>query len=565
MSKNITKIRWDIRNVAEADNNIDLARLILLGRGYKNSEIKHFLSPSYTDDLADPFLLSGMSKAVDRIYQAVTQKQNIVIYGDYDIDGITASALLYDFLLQSGAVVSVYIPDRFEEGYGLNSKALKQLKKQNTDLVITVDCGITAEHEAVLAQKIGLDLIITDHHTPPKSLPVAALAVINPKLIESKYPFVELAGVGVAFCLVRAMIKKFPALVRLGQEKWLLDLVALGTVCDVVPLVGENRVLVSYGLKVLQKTRRKGLIALAKSSGTEINNINESDLGFRLGPRLNAAGRLEHAKIALNLLLSNDANEAESLAIELNDLNHERQVQTQEIFESANKQAIKQNDKMILVLADSEWSSGVVGIVASRIAEKWHKPAILLQVKAGKAKGSARSYGEFSLIDALKSCSQLFDKYGGHKYAAGMTLREDNIKQLSHSINKYALENIDIDSLLPRIKVDVKIVNFTPKIDNIINISKLRPHGNGNNQPIFASNFQLLDKRLIGQDNNHVKFIFKSPHSNKIDGIAFNSAHKWPSIELNQNYEVAYYLQENIWQNISKVQIEVIDIKNIKE
>lgn len=561
MAKKPIQPIWNVKTRVSSIEIESLAELILKSRGLSDDNIAHFLNPSYSDDLADPFLLPDMSKAVRRLHRAIAAKQKIVIYGDYDIDGITASTLLVDFITTAGADATVYIPDRFEEGYGLNSDALKLLKKQNVDLVVSVDCGVTAAKEATLAKKIGLDLIITDHHEPPKVLPSDALAVVNPKLQSSKYPFSELAGVGVAFALVRAMLTKYPKLLKEGQEKWLLDLVALGTICDVVPLVGENRVLASYGLKVMAKTRREGIKALAKVSGTNLDLVQESDLGFRFGPRLNAAGRLEHAKAALDLLLCKDKAVALELAENLNELNRQRQEQTQEIFDAANAQAKKQTQNMVLVLADPAWSSGIVGIVASKIAEKWSKPTILLQINDDLAKGSARSYGDFSIIDALRDSSELLEKFGGHAFAAGMTLKTENIDALRFSLNKYALNNIEIESLLPKINIDVEINNLSPNLDYAEGIVKLRPHGNENPQPIISSKLKLIDYRLIGQNNNHTKFRFMTSNKTIIDAIAFNTTHKWPQLEPNQNYLVAYHLQINVWQNVSKAQLEIVDIK----
>ncbi len=565
MQSKSTSIKWDVLKHIEGDTEDDLAKIILKGRGYTNVQIDEFLHPSYNDSLADPFLLPAMKKAVKRIVRAIDNKQKVVIYGDYDIDGITASTLLVDFFSWVGLEVSVYIPDRFEEGYGLNSDAIKTLNKQNVDLVISVDCGVTAVKEAKLARKLKLDLIITDHHEPPKILPADALAIINPKLRDSKYPFKELAGVGVAFSLVRALIIEKPRLLTKGREKWLLDLVALGTICDVVPLIGENRVLASYGLIVMKKTHRPGLKALADISSTNLSQLQETDLGFRFGPRLNAAGRLEHAKTALNLLLCQDSTQAKILAEQLNELNKQRQQQTQEIFDSANRQAKKMASNMILVLSDPGWSSGVVGIVASRIAERWHKPTILLQTKDDQAKGSARSYGNFSIVNALKDCEDILDKFGGHAFAAGISLKTQNIQLLSHRLNNYAIKNIDIESLIPRIKIDLAFNELSPDINHIKSIDNLRPHGNENPRPLLASKFEMIEKRLIGQDNNHIKFRFKAPNNTILDGIAFSSAHKWLDLSSPNTYEVAYYLQENIWQNVSRVQLEVVDIRIPKE
>ncbi len=565
MHNKLTNIKWDVLKYIDGNTNNDLAKLILKGRGYTNAQIDEFLQPSYDDSLADPFLLPDMKKAVKRIFKAIDKKQKVVIYGDYDIDGITASSLLVDFFSWVGLEVSVYIPDRFEEGYGLNADAIETLKKQNVDLVISVDCGVTAVKEANLAKKLKLDLIITDHHEPPKALPTSASAIINPKLRDSKYPFKELAGVGVAFSLVRALIFTKPKLFTKGREKWLLDLVALGTICDVVPLIGENRVLASYGLIVMKKTPRPGLKALADISNTNLSQLQETDLGFRFGPRLNAAGRLEHAKTALNLLLCQDSTQAKVLAEQLNDLNRQRQQQTQEIFDSANKQAKKMASNTILVLSDPGWSSGIIGIVASRIAERWHKPTILLQITDDQAKGSARSYGDFSIIDALKDCEDILDKFGGHAFAAGMSLKTHNIQLLSHRLNNYAIKNINIESLMPRIKIDLAFNELSPDLNHIKSIDNLRPHGNDNPRPLLASKFEMIDKRLIGQDNSHIKFRFRAPNNTILDGIAFSSAHKWLDMNSPNTYEVAYYLQENIWQNVSRVQLEVVDIRVPKE
>lgn len=544
----------------------DLAAQVLQNRGFSESDIEHFLHPNYSEGLADPFLLPDMKAATKRIFTAIKKHHKIVIYGDYDIDGITASALLYDFFRSIGVEkVEIYIPDRFEEGYGLNSEAIETIKAQGADLVISVDCGVTAVEQATLAKKLGLDLIITDHHEPPDKLPVDAIALVNPKLIDSKYPFTDLAGVGVAFAVVRAMLQEKPSLLANGKEKWLLDLVALGTICDVVPLIGENRILASFGLRVMQKTRRSGLRALAEVSSTEIGDVNESDLGFRFGPRLNAAGRLEHAKAALNLLLSTDMAQARDLATKLNELNIERQAQTQDIFASADRMAKSKSQDLVLVLADAEWSHGVVGIVASRIAEKWHKPTILLQILGEDAKGSARSYGGFSIIEGLRACTHVLRQFGGHDFAAGMKLKSDNLELFSHTLNQYALQNIDIESMMQTIEIDALLVGDDLELQRIEDLKSLQPYGNQNSQPVFSSKLLLVEYRMIGQHLNHVKFRFKTTANKFIDGIAFSSAHKWPELENGKSYDVAYNLQENVWQNVVRLQLEVVDIRLSKE
>ncbi|MDQ5943257.1 MAG: single-stranded-DNA-specific exonuclease [Patescibacteria group bacterium] len=562
MSKSLSNTKWNIQAHQDSPSDSGLSSEVLRNRGLKEAEIEKFLTPDYQSDLADPMLLPDMNKAIKRIKSAVDKNQKIVIYGDYDIDGITACALLMDFLQSIGANVSIYIPDRFEEGYGLNSSALQEIKDSGNDLVVTVDCGVTSIDESAYAHKIGLDLIITDHHDPPDKIPKECIALINPKLKNSRYPFDQLAGVGVAFSLVRAYMAKYPKSLDTGQEKWLLDLVALGTVCDVVPLVGENRVLSSYGLRVLRKTKRVGLVELARSSGVEISKTDESDLGFRFGPRLNAAGRLEHAKAALNLLISKDAKESVKLADKLNELNQDRQALTQEIYAQADKQAKKQSQNLILVLSDSSWNSGVVGIVASRITEKHHKPAIVIHDDGKIAKGSARSWGGFSIIDAIRSCDDILQKYGGHDFAAGVTLLSENIELFTHKINQYALKNIDIESMLPTIDIDLSFDKISPGLSYVKDLEQLRPYGNSNSQPVFASEFELVELRHIGQHQNHLKFRLKVPAS-IYDGIAFSSAHKWPDLKIGQSYKFAYYINENVWQNIAKPQLEIIDISTI--
>ncbi len=564
MLESLSKTKWNIRQKLPKPTDNNLASVVLENRGYSKNQIDKFLNPNYQLDLADPMLLPDMKNATKRIKKALNNNENIVIYGDYDIDGITASALLYDFLTSLNATVAIYIPDRFEEGYGLNSSALKELKDNNTDLVITVDCGVTSKKEADYAKKINLDLIITDHHDPGKIIPKNVVGLINPKLKKSKYPFKELAGVGVAFALVRAILKQYPYLIKAGQEKWLLDLVALGTVCDVVPLIGENRVLTSYGLKVLRKTRRIGLKQLAISSAIDLDSISENDLGFRFGPRLNAAGRLEHAKAALNLLISNNGKESVDLSNKLNELNQLRQTITQNIFLQADKLAKKQSNNLILVVSNKEWNSGVVGIVASRITEKHHKPAIIIHNNGKIAKGSARSWGGFSIIEAIRSCDDILEKYGGHQYAAGISIKPENIELFTYRINQYALKNIDIEAMIPMVNIDLAFQELLPDLNYIRNLELLRPYGNLNPQPVFSSNFIIEEFKLIGEHQNHIKFKLKTGN-NSIDGIAFSASHKWPGLEIGNKYQIAYLINENIWQNISKPQLEIVDICNIKE
>lgn len=540
----------------------NLAERVLLARGYDAAEHKAFLDPDFDSGLNDPFLLTGMKTAVDRIMQAKEKNQTVVIYGDYDIDGITASAVLWDFLGQIGIVAKNYIPDRFTEGYGINKTALKQLKNEGADLVITVDCGVNSTAEADYAKKIKLDLIITDHHEPLVGAPKSAIAVVNPKLPDQMYPFKELAGVGVAFALVRAIILSHPELVPKGSEKWLLDLVALGTICDIVPLVGENRILARFGLMVAQKGRRAGFRALAKVSGTDLSKVTETDFGFRFGPRLNAAGRIDHAKIGLSTMTAQSEVEAIDAAEKLQNLNTERQNITAEIFTSANQQAKKHRQDCILVLSDPEWSHGTVGIVASKISEKWHKPTILLQEMEDVSKGSARSIGAFSIINAIESAKEYLTKFGGHQFAAGISLPTENIAAFRHAINNYGIKNLDVTDMLKTYYIDLTLLPKQISLDSQQELASLSPFGNEHPQPLFASTLSIHSLRPIGKDLSHLKLQLASENGELFSAIAFSKASTWKDIEVGDKYEFAYYLQKNEWQGNVELQLELVDVRN---
>lgn len=559
------KTRWGYLPQVEECSSI--SEQILLGRGFLPEEVEAFTNTDYSTGLNDPFLLSGMKTAVKRIMQARKNKENVVIYGDYDIDGITASALLYDFFTRIGLNVETYIPDRFSEGYGINKSALQTLKDKGANLVITVDCGVNSVAEAEHAKKIDLDLIITDHHEPIGKKP-SALAVINPKLPGQKYPFNELAGVGVAFALVRAIISLHQDLVPEGQEKWLLDLVALGTICDVVPLINENRILARYGLMVAQKGRRPGFRALAKVSGTDLSKVSETDFGFRFGPRLNAAGRIDHARVGLATLLAETDAEADEGAQKLQLLNTERQSTTADILASATKKARAHRQDCILVLSDPDWSHGTVGIVASNLSEKLRKPTILLQELGETAKGSARSLGKFSIIEAIESAGEYLDKFGGHHFAAGITLPTENIAAFRHAINQYGMKNLNVEDILKTYTIDAVLSPNKINKESYNEVRLLAPYGNAHPQPLFASKLEVFSLRPIGKDLNHLKLQLRG--DNKIfSAIAFSKATAWKELKVGEMYEFAYYLNENEWQGVSEIQLELLDViittDNVKE
>lgn len=483
-----------------------------------------FLHPKY-QSFGDVFLLPDMEKAVKRIKEASLKKQKIVIYGDYDIDGLSASCVLYNAFEAFGFKdVEVYIPNRFIEGYGLTIGSVDRIKEMQADLIVTVDTGSLSHKEVDHANSLGIDVIITDHHNVADQHP-KAIAVINPKRKDHSYPYRDFAGVGVAFKLVQALMTELKGLDN-GQEKWLLDFVALGTVCDIVPLSGENRMLVSYGLKVLKVSKREGIKALIASSGIDLSNINTFDIGFKIGPRLNATGRLKTARLALDILLTKDLRSALNMAEELDNLNNERKLIQEKILKQAEIEAEKQSDLKVLVVSQTGWNHGVIGIVASKLVEEFKKPTYILEEMAGGlSKGSARSYGDFSVGEGIKYASQVIEKGGGHKLAAGVTLKTDNIPNFRNLVNEYyeTLKLKDQEKYL--IKQADLVLESLEGIDlELLNlISDLEPFGNENSEPVFEiRSLRILKKYLMGKDKNHVRYLLQDKKGNRISAVKFN-------------------------------------------
>lgn len=529
---------------------------VLVTRGMTNIEMQAFLYPNYEEHLHDPFLLLDMEKAVERIGVARERQERVAIYGDYDIDGITASAVMIETLMSLGIRAESYIPDRFEEGYGINLDALKSLKQRNFDLVISVDCGITSVTEAAWARENGLDLIITDHHNVPAVIP-EAIAVINPHRPDDPYPFKDLAGVGVAFKLAQALQTEF-GLPLAGQEKWMLDLVALGTVCDVVPLVGENRALVSYGLKVLRQTRRVGIRELALVGRTTPAELTSYHLGFVLGPRMNAAGRLEHAARSLELMLTSDVLRARVIAEELDYLNDQRKADQKRIFERARILAEKYTNDPVLLISASDWSHGVVGIVASKLVELCHKPVLVAQEMGDNTKGSGRSVPGFNLVEAMRSADSLFSKYGGHYFAAGFTLPTNKLPALRKALNLYAKNNPPApysDDILTEITLaDLEMVEWKLMDD----IAMLEPFGSGNSRPLVRiANLRIVEKREIGQDKTHLKLTLADPKQRRLSSVAFGMAKPYSSLKTGDYIDVIGNLSKNEYNGSSTIQLMI--------
>ena len=511
-----------------------LLEAILTARGFTTKEARAaFLQPDYDAMRHDPFLLPDMQAAVDRLTLAQQKQEEVVIYGDYDIDGLTATSVLLDSFDKFGIKAHAFIPNRFVEGYGLSKTAIERLADDGAQLIVTVDCGSLSHKEIARANELGVDVIVTDHHSVAETMP-DAIATINPKRTDHKYPFIDLAGVGVAFKLVQALQTVLPGL-EPGQEKWLLDLVALGTVCDVVTLVDENRANVHWGLKVMQKTRRPGIRALMAVSGVEPATLNARALGFGLGPRLNAAGRLETARLSLDLLTSTDPRQALELAQKLDQMNQDRRAEQDRIFKAAIEKAELLADDPVLIVSDPSWSHGIIGIVAAKLLERYQKPTFVLQeLEDGTAKGSARSFGDFSAVEGIRATEQHLIKGGGHKLAAGVTLEAKNIDAWRKAMNDFyrglKLER-QADTLLAN--ADVQFEDFRA-VDEIavLSLETLEPHGNGNRAPVVCFGpLSVAARRTMGSDNQHVKYTLVDQQGTRRNLVAFNAADKFDAVE----------------------------------
>ncbi len=519
------------------------------------AHIQAFLEGRYLES-DDPFLLPGMAKAVARIEQAIANDERIVVYGDFDADGVTSTVLLVEALRGLGLSreqAQPYIPDRVDEGYGLNSAALRKLRENGAVLVITVDCGIRSVNEAQTAREIGLDLIITDHHSIGPRLPEAA-AVINPKLSDSSYPEQMLAGVGIAFKLAQALRRAMPQRARF-EEASLLDLVALGTVADLAPLRGENRRLVIEGLEVINTCRRPGIAALANVARLKPGSITAEHIGFGLGPRINAAGRLAHAYDAAKLLASNNLMMANGYASQLDQLNRQRQSLTRRLGDFA--ESLIEEDAPVLIAAGEDFVSGIVGLVASRLAEKHYRPAIVMETGAAESRGSCRSIPEFHITEALDEVADLLERHGGHAQAAGFTLRNENLPAFKERLTAIAAERLDGLTLNPSIEIDAELP--LQQIDWALlgHLQALEPTGMANAAPVFVSRgVQVYSHRTVG-DGSHLRLDVGDGRC-KFGCIAFRQG-AWAAA-LPSRVDLVYTLGVNEWNGKKDIQLVVQDI-----
>lgn len=521
-----------------------ILRQILFNRGFAtDAEARAYLNAK-PDFNTDPFQMTGIRAAVDRIQFAIQNKEPIAIYGDYDVDGVTATALLVQSLQILEADVRGYIPNRFEEGYGLNNNALDELKASGVKLVISVDCGIRSPNEAQHAKEIDLDLIISDHHHPAEGDLPHALAVINPKQHGDIYPDKDLAGVGIAYKIAEALYTE-------RKEKYsldfLLDLVALGTVADLAPLVGENRILVRKGLRQMRQTTRQGLFSLAGVSDIPLAKVNAGNIGFSLGPRLNAAGRLKEALASFELLTTKDVFRAGELAQQLDMQNRERQRITRDMQVKAEEIALNGNEEnFILFAADESFNSGVVGLAASRLTEKYYLPSIVAAEGAEETRGSCRSIPEFHITDALDLCADLLVRHGGHAAAAGFTVKNENIPLLVERLKSIAKEKLSGQDLRPTLMADMEVSLTQIRPDLIQLLSYLEPTGYGNRDAAFvARNAKVKSSRTVGSDGKHIKLVLEDDNKYTHDCIGFRLG-EWakkmpPRVDVLFTYEVNEY------------------------
>jgi len=548
--------KQQVESLQEKTGLSSIAAKFLVQRSITDiEEVDKFLKAEESQ-LHDPFLMKDMKKAVERIHQAVENKEKILVFGDYDADGVTSTSLLYTTLREMNAEAGFYVPNRFTEGYGPNEAAFRHAAEEGVTLIITVDTGISAVNEAETAKELNVDLIITDHHEPPPQVP-DGYAVINPKQTDCTYPFKELAGVGVAFKLSQALTGKLP------EEFY--DLAAVGTIADLVPLHGENRVLAVKGLASLKRSLRPGLAALLKRAGAEQSEITEETVGFLIGPRLNAAGRLDSADPAVELLLSRDPEEAEDLSVLIDDLNKERQTIVKEIAEEAEAMVEEQGVPSVIVVAKEGWNPGVIGIVASRLVEKFYRPAIVLslQPEEGKAKGSARSISGFDMFQSLSSMRELLPHFGGHPMAAGLTMKMEDVEELHSRLIRVADETMTEDDWKKKLHIDLSVEIEEISVGTIQDLSRMAPFGIGNPAPkVLLQKTTVEQAKCIGSGQDHLKLTLTDEgHAHALDAIAFRMGNKMNQLSPLAKLSAVGKLSINEWNGRVKPQLIVEDMK----
>ena len=548
----------DDEEVKRIQEEFKLSRLlstIIANKGLKTKqEIEVFLNPT-RKDFHDPYLMPDMEIAVKRIIQAIKNKEKVIIYGDYDVDGITSITVLKKFLSDRGLEVDSYIPNRLDEGYGLNKSAIDKIVSEKYQLMITVDCGISGIEEIDYANSLGLETIITDHHEPAETLP-KALAVVDAKRKDNKYPFNQLAGVGVVFKLTQAISQVY----NLDEKEYLkyLDIVCVGTISDIVPLVDENRVITKLGLKLVEVTRNVGLRALLNSIGYK--KIDSSAISFGVAPRINACGRMGHEQDALQLFLTENIVEANKISKKLNDYNKERQEIERRIFDEVlTKIENDEKDKPCIIVGDDNWHHGVIGIVSSKVTEMYYKPSILICFEDEEGKGSGRSIPGFDLHDALSKCDTYIERFGGHSMAIGISVAKNNFTKFKEEFENF-VNKTNINELVPRIKVDEEISAKDVSIDIVNELNMLEPFGEANKMPVFMyKNLKINSIRALSE-GKHLKLTLKD-ESMVIDAIGFNMGHLANEYLLGDKVDVIGNLEVNSFNGRDSVQINLKDMR----
>ncbi len=568
--------RWVLKPQGDADAVTRLAAELRINRILVNllvqrgittyEEARRFFRPSL-DMLHDPFLMKDMDKAIDRINMAVENKEKVMVYGDYDVDGTTAVSLVYTFLKSLSGDIAHYIPDRYKEGYGISKQGIDFAKENGYSLIIALDCGIKSVDKINYANSLGVDFIICDHHRPGAEIP-NAVAVLDPKRNDCPYPYKELSGCGIGFKLVQAFAQQNE--MPFSQLEQYLDLVAISIAADIVPITGENRILAFYGLQRLNREPRPGIKAILELSGFKRDELTINDIVFTIAPRINAAGRIESGTKAVELLISRNEDLAGFLGDDINDQNNTRKNLDQLITDQALQQ-IEDNEgfknRKSTVLYNPEWHKGVIGIVASRLTDRYYRPTIVLTKSNGMVSGSARSVKDFDVYNAIESCSELLEQFGGHMYAAGLTMREENVEAFREKFEAIVSSTIEEKMLTREIEIDAEL-SLTDITGSFYNILKqFAPFGPGNLSPIFRSS-GVRDNgrgRIVG--NNHLKLTLTQEGNQPgvYDGIAFQLGHHHPMVEQQEAFDVVYHIEENNFNNRITLQLNIKDLKFVRE
>ena len=551
-----------------------LVAQLLYNREIKTKQdAEKFFSGDYEKDLNDPGLLKDLPEATERVQKALENQEVVGIFGDYDADGVTGTALLCEGLRKLGLKkVIPYLPDRVKEGYGLNQKASEYLKQKGIKLLITVDCGVSNKDEIEWLSKEKIDTVVIDHHHPPEELP-KALAIINPKQKDCRYPFKQLTGVGLGFKFIQALVAKQikDPQKQKHLERWLLDLVAIGTIADCAPLIDENRILVKYGLIVLQRTRRMGLKKILKISGTNPKDITADTIGFRIAPRLNAAGRMDHANHSLELLLTENEAEAIKIAQTLEEKNRQRQEVTNSITNEV-RQLVKttQKERKLIFASNQNWPEGVVGLVAGKIKEEFHRPTLVIQEKATIATGSARSVPALNIIEAITKCEKHLDHFGGHSQAAGFSLPLKNLETFQKTISSLVEKSLTFDDLVPIVPIEAQTTFPELTFELAETLESLAPFGEANPKPnLLAKNLTVRQINFVGANGDHLKLFLEQVGAAQkgqryFSAIGFGLVERFKDLNLGDQVDLVFNLGINEWNGQKELQLEIVDLKKNK-